>query len=90
MQFADVIYLLRIPSISIINIILNNNIDGPLWKGEFQQQQQQQTLANNPTDSICYSNCCYVHSSVLWSILFLFISTANIQFAVVNKKAIAA
>jgi hypothetical protein len=28
---------------------------------------------------------CY--PSVLWSILFLFLSTANLQFAVVNKKA---
>jgi hypothetical protein len=90
MQFADIIYLLRIPSISIINIMLNNNIVGPLWKGEFQQQQQQQTLANNSAGSICCSNCCYVYPSVLWNILFLFISTANLQFAVVNKKAMAA
>jgi hypothetical protein len=91
MQFADIIYLLRIPSISIINIMLNNNIVGPLWKGEFQQQQQQQqTLANSSAGSICCSNCCYVYPSVLWNILFLFISTANLQFAVVNKKAMAA
>jgi hypothetical protein len=91
MQFADIIYLLRIHSISIINIIiLNNNIFGPLWKGGFQQQQQQQTLANNSAGSICCSNCCYVYPSVLWSILFLFISTANLQFAMVTKKAKAA
>jgi hypothetical protein len=70
--------------------MLNNNIVGPLWKGEFQQQQQQQTLANNSAGSICCSNCCYVYPSVLWNILFLFISTANLQFAVVNKKAMAA
>jgi hypothetical protein len=44
-------------------------------------------LANNPADSICCSNCCYVYLSVLWSILFLFLSTANLQFAMVNKKA---
>jgi hypothetical protein len=30
------------------------------------------------------------YPSVLWSILFLFISTANLQFAVVTKKAKAA
>jgi hypothetical protein len=95
MQFADIINLLQIHSISIINIIiLNNNIFGPLWKGGFQQhqqqQQQQQTLANNSAGSICCSNCCYVYPSVLWSILFLFISTANLQFAVVTKKAKAA
>jgi hypothetical protein len=50
MQFADIINLLQIHSISIINIIiLNNNIFGPLWKGGFQQHhhQQQQTLTNN-------------------------------------------
>ncbi|MDQ4014991.1 MAG: hypothetical protein M3136_04415 [Thermoproteota archaeon] len=93
MQFADIINLLQIHSISIINIIiLNNNIFGPLWKGGFQQhhQQQQQTLANNSAGSICCSNCCYVYPSVLWSILFLFISTANLQFAVVTRKAKAA
>src|SRR5687767_16006972 len=90
MQFADIINLLQIHSISIINIILNNNIFGPLWKVGFQQQQQQQTLANNSAGSICCSNCCYVYPSVLWSILFLFVSTANLQFAVVTKKAMAA
>jgi len=38
MQFADIINLLQIHSISIINIIVNNNIFGPLWKVGFQQQ----------------------------------------------------
>jgi hypothetical protein len=69
--------------------MLNNN-DGLLRGKEYKQQQQEQqrqSLANNPAGSICCSNCCYRYPSVLWDILFLFLSTLNLQFAVISKKA---
>ena len=44
LQFADIINLLQIHSISIINIILNNNIFGPYGKEGFSSSNNNNKL----------------------------------------------
>ena len=87
MQFVDIIYLLPILRITIINVVdLDNITMGYYGKGSMNNNYNKTNLL--PIILLVASAAAIVAMLIFqfFGVYFFFFSTANLQFALVNKK----